>query len=484
MITQPQKPYPQKALLFPRLALGLALLVVGVIIVYTLYQEHGRIEQRERERLATQAKVIDENLARQLDGVYRALEGIRKDLPLWKGNKGLELASLRLRALADAMPGVRTFLIADATGQIVACNWEQLIGRNIRDRDYFQASLNTPDPATLHISPPYKTLLGTFVITTGLMIPGPKGEFAGVVAASLDPEYFTILLGSVLYAPDMWSALAHGDGKLFLRVPESKGLAGLDLARPGTLFTRHIKSGRQATLLTGSVPPAGEQRMMAQRTIKPGNVPMDKPLVVAVSRDMSALYADWRREAFGKGALFGVLVLAMMSALYFYQRRQRKFEAISAGIVEELLQAKEAAVSANGDKSRFLATVAHEFRTPLSILTSSTDILDRYGDRLNRLEIIQQNDRIRTAARRMSDLVDSVLSYNRLAVLSPQNDPVVLDVGKFFWKLAEEVNSICSKGHEFNLTIADDCGTVIIGRGPLSPGRGESVDQCLPLHAG
>lgn len=458
MTTQTQKPHLRKEILFPWLALALALLIMGCYIVYALYREHGRIEQRERERLATQAKVIDENLARQLDGVYRALRGIRKELPL----NGLETTNLHLKALSDAMPGIRTFLIADATGRIVACNWEQVIGRNIGYRDYFQEAFKNPDPATLHISPPYETLLGKFVITTGIAIPGPNGKFAGIVAASLDPEYFDILLGSVLYAPDMWSALTHGDGKQFLMVPERKGMTGLDLATSGSFFSRHRESGRSATVMTGIVSATGEERLMAQRTIKPATIPMDKPLVVAVSRDMSALFADWRSEAYGKAVLYGVLVLAMTLALYFYHRRQHKFEVMSAEVVEELLQAKEAAVRANVDKSRFLSTVAHEFRTPLSILTSSTDILDRYGERLNREERTQQNDRIRNAARRMSDLVDSVLSYNRFASKSLLNDPVMVDVGTFCRDLAEEVKTVCCAGHEFGVAIADDCGTVLL----------------------
>ncbi len=462
MIAQGQKPYRKIDHLFPWLALALVLVVMGGIIVYSLHQEHVRIERREGERLATQARVIDENLNLQLYGVYRALEEIRKGLPSLKGKNARKSASHRLSDMADAMPGVRTFLIADATGNIVASSREQVLGLNIRNRGWFQTPLINKNPDKLYISPPFISLLGNFVITAGLILPGPTGEFNGVVTASLDSDYFNVLLGSVLYTSDMWCALVHGDGKLFLRVPEVKGLVGMDLAKPGTLFTRHIKSGRPATVLTGLIPRDGQTRMMAQRTVRSDNVPMDKPLVVSVSREVSALYKDWRRDVWGKGALFGVLVLATTSALYFYQRRQRKFEALSVDFVEKLLQAKETAVRANIDKSRLLATVAHEFRTPLSILTSSTDILDRYGERLNRIEFTLQNDRIRTAARRMSDLIDSVLSYNRLAITSHHNDPVVLDVRNFFCKLAKEVNVVCGKDHEFTFSISDDCGTILL----------------------
>lgn len=458
MKIQPQNPLRPGYIVIQRLALALALLVVGGIITYSLYQEHERIEQRERERLLAQTRVIDENLARQLDVVYRTLEGIRKELLLWRGRDAIKLANRHLSAMADAMPGFRTFLIVDATGQIIACNRKQIIGQNIRQRDYFQVPFKNPSRSTLYISPPFKTTLGNFVINVGLMIQGPKGEFAGVITASLNQDYFSILLGSVLYAPDMRATLAHGDGKLFLRVPnDGKGLTGLDLASHGD-----IKSGRQATQLPGTVVPADEERLTAQRTIKPGNIPMDKALVVAVSRGLSAMYTNWRREAFVKAVLFGVLALAMTSALYLYQRRQRKFEAISARYLNELLRAKDAALHANEAKSRFLVTAAHEFRTPLSLLTSSTDILDRYGERLSSEERIQQHDHIRNAARQLSGMVDSVLSFNRLDAHSSPNVPVVVDVGIFCKKLAEEVKTACSKGHEFSVSIADDCGIILL----------------------
>lgn len=571
--------------LVPWLVLAIVLLLVSGFFAYSLYQEHGRIGKREWERLDTQAKVIDENLANQLDGLNRALEGILKDIPLWSGKNGRDTANHRLVALSDAMPGIHTFLITDAEGTITAANRGQVIGQNIRHREYFQTPLKNLNSSTLYVSPPFKTVLGNFVINVTRMISGPDGGFVGVVSATLDPKHFKVLLGSVLYASDMWAALGHGDGKLFLMVPELSGMTGQDLDNSGSLFTRHIESGRQATVLAD-----GEERMIAQRTIRPVGVPMDKPLVVAVSRDMSALYADWRQDAFGTVDLLGVLFLTMTLALFFFQQRQRKFEAISAsyeatqrdsaerlklateavglgvwdydletgrltwdasmftifgkdpsrfssadydwrdtvlpedlagtetalqtainggepfntsfricrgdgevriirgvarvqfnetgkpvrviGInediterqqeAEDLRQAKESAVTANAAKSRFLATVAHEFRTPLSLLISSTDILDRYGERLTAEKRTEQNGHIRSAARQMSSLIDSVLSFNRLETGRHQSSPMLLDVERVCRAIAEEVRTVWGSGHKFHVTINADCGTAML----------------------
>ena len=60
-----------------------------------------------------------------------------------------------------------------------------------------------------------KTLLGRIA----------NGDFAGSIAAALEPGYFEVLLQSVLYAPDMWVSLGHADGKVFVTGPGQQAKA-------------------------------------------------------------------------------------------------------------------------------------------------------------------------------------------------------------------------------------------------------------------
>ena len=85
-------------------------------------------------------------------------------------------------------------------------------------------------------------------------------------------------MSSVLYAPDMWDAVSHGDGSLFLMTPARENLHGMNLAQPGSFFTQHRDSGLDATVLTGNVYSAKDVRMMAQRTVRPAKLKMDKPV--------------------------------------------------------------------------------------------------------------------------------------------------------------------------------------------------------------
>ena len=265
------------------LILGIVLLTLGAEIAGDLYKERMRTESREKDRLQALTRVIHDNLAGNLAGVYAVLG----DLCAEVSRRGHEAGrNERLKTLTRAMPGVRTMMIFDAAGIVRAANRPELIGSNFSQRAYFQAVLQRPDALTMYVSPPFRTSLGLFAINVVRMIPGKRGEFSGIVAATLDPEYFRTLLNSVLYTPDMWVNVTHESGLQFMMVPEREGQAGKNLAQPGSFFTLHRDSGRQESFLTGRVLATGDERMMVWHTIRPVDLKPDNALIVAVGRDL------------------------------------------------------------------------------------------------------------------------------------------------------------------------------------------------------
>jgi PAS domain-containing protein len=272
----------------------------------------------------------------------RALESIRRDLPMLKMQKdSTGLINDRLQALVEVMPGVRTLLVYDADATVIASNRKELIGRNFRERDYVKAALQSRNPAVLHLSAPYTTALGAFAMTAVKLIADDRGQVLGMVGVSVDPDYFKTLLHSVIYAPDMRVSITHSDGRLFATVPEQAGRQGADLAQPGSFFTRHRDSGQQETLLTGIAYITGDERMMALRTIQLADLLMDKTLLVSVARDLPAIFAVWRRDAYEKAALFGLLAFIASVGLFLNQRRQRAYaRVVASGEVERQLAAQ------------------------------------------------------------------------------------------------------------------------------------------------
>jgi PAS domain S-box-containing protein len=315
---------------FEWILLGTALLILGALIGFWLHADRVHIETVERDRLQVQARVIDENLSRQLGGVNNALAEIRNDFPLWRDRKRAPAASHQLKVLSAVMPGVRTMLILDAAGSVLAASRDELTGLNFSEREYFKVPRERPDPTVLYVSPPFRTTLNVFAINVVRAVIGSSGEFAGIVSATLDPEYFNVLLRSVLYAPDMRAVLVHWDGRAFLFMPPNERMVGIDLAKPGSFFSRHRDSGEDATLLTSTSIVSGEERLMASRSFRRAGAHMDKPLVIHVSRELAAIYLPWRTQALGYGVFYAVIALAAVLGLHLLQRRRRRLDLAAA----------------------------------------------------------------------------------------------------------------------------------------------------------
>lgn len=127
-----------------------------------------------------------------------------------------------------------------------------------------------------------------------------------------------------------------------------------------------------------------------------------------------------------------------------------------------LQQQNQELAEANQARSRFLKMVAHEFRTPLGLLASSTDILDRYWDRLDQTERSEQNSRIRSAARQLSELTDAIICHNQTE--SGGYVPVLrqVDLAEFCRTVAGEAETVWSNGHTLLLAIDAGCGSAFL----------------------
>lgn len=318
------------------LILALALFVIACVIVYQGYTAHRNLTRQEHQRLQTQVRVIALNIESGLEATNLALVSIINDMRYLREHENLKLANRRLQALTDAMPGIRTMLIIDADGTVAASNRNELIGKNFRSRNYFATPAKDNDPSRLYLSPPFKTVLGSFVINVSRIIPVSNGSFGGIVTAALDPEYFNILLSSVLYAPDMQSTIVHGDGIRFMMLPDQAGQAGIDLTLPGTFFTRHLQTGKPESVMTGKAPNYNTEQVIAMRTVKPQKLSLDKPLYVACSRNLSAVYEHWLSSNLKQALVFVLISLCAGLALALLQQRQKGLS-LQAARAQELI---------------------------------------------------------------------------------------------------------------------------------------------------
>jgi signal transduction histidine kinase len=426
------------------LVFALSTLVLGVYVGSMLYAGYQRIDTEERGRLIAQAVVVEQNIERQMVAVDRSLASTRDDLLLLRKSRGVsrQAVNLRLQAISNAIPGVRTIVIIDADGRSIASNQDQLIGQDFHQGQRFQTARQGGNPAMLYVSAPFRTPLGVYAVSAAKVMRDDGDKIAGVVLAILEPEYFNTLLSSVRYAPDMLSSLIHGDGQIIFRIPDPQGIVGIDLAKPGSLFSQHITSGQPTDVYAGPVASTGEERLTVLHTIRPAAVSLDKPLVIAVSRTLSALFVPWRAEAFKQAGGLAALLLVAALVLTSMQRRKRAFDLISAAQLREIVAAKEKAELADRAKTKFLAAASHDLRQPVQSLIMLLELLK---GQMDSPQVIKAVGRMELALDGLRGLLNSLLDVSRIDAGIVVARMQAMDVSALVHRLCAEYRPLCGQ---------------------------------------
>jgi PAS domain S-box-containing protein len=105
---------------------------------------------------------------------------------------------------------------------------------------------------------------------------------------------------------------------------------------------------------------------------------------------------------------------------------------------EELYRTLETERELNELKSRFVAMVSHEYRTPLTTILSSAELLERYVDQFTEEKRRQHYTRIQSAVHLLTQLVNDVLTISKIEAGKQGFNPSPLDLVKFCRELVEE----------------------------------------------
>lgn len=110
----------------------------------------------------------------------------------------------------------------------------------------------------------------------------------------------------------------------------------------------------------------------------------------------------------------------------------------SKRLANELVLALEKERELNELKSSILSTISHEYRTPLTTILSSTEMLEQYSSQWSEERKQKHFKRIKLAIKHLTNLVNDVLLVNQSEVGRLEFNPVPLNVESFARKLIEE----------------------------------------------
>jgi PAS domain S-box-containing protein len=112
----------------------------------------------------------------------------------------------------------------------------------------------------------------------------------------------------------------------------------------------------------------------------------------------------------------------------------------------ELIEALEHEKMANELKSRFVSMASHEFRTPLSTLFSSVDILEQYIKPAKDSKEKKHFVRIRSSVNHMTEILNDFLSLDRLENGGIRPEPVMFNMNDYAGAIVAQFKGILRKG--------------------------------------
>lgn len=139
--------------------------------------------------------------------------------------------------------------------------------------------------------------------------------------------------------------------------------------------------------------------------------------------------------------------------------RENELRQLNAGLEQRVTERTNELASANrrladalraekelGElRANFVSLVSHEFRTPLEIILTSSDILDRYLDRLPEEKRTHHLQIIHDSVKRMSGMMEDVLLLGKVEAGKLQFQPRAISLSQFSQRVTDEMLS--ATGH-------------------------------------
>lgn len=323
----------------------------------------------------------------------------------------------RLARLAVPLPQIQDIWLIDAEARpLVAAMVYPVPPISLRDREYFRVH-------TAQQRPPYlsEVLRGRVIDVEFFQISwrlrSPEVPFSGVMAVSVQPDYYRDFHGRVARETGLAIALMRDDGAVLVSTPNSDEAAATAAKRASALAEPFAQNPDHGLL---RLVPAGSsvEELVAYRSIA------GYPVKVVAAATTAAVFGEWLLAMAGYLAV-GIPATAGLFFLSLTALRQTESQARALMQLELEAKRREAAESAlrQGQKmeavGRLTGGVAHDFNNLLTVIIGNIDMLmRRLGP--NDARARRSASLAKEGAIRASLLTQRLLAFSRQQPLAPK----------------------------------------------------------------
>lgn len=251
---------------------------------------------RAQEDLDNLARSLSRHAANILKAPDVAMTGMA-DLLKFQ-NPLPERFNAHLIATTRSLPQLREIGVLNAEGNWRYSSLEHLPNHNNSDRAYFARHRDEPSPKMLVSGPIVSRTTGRPSIIVSRRISAAAGEFAGVVVAAIDCDYFSNFYSSFGIGTQGGISLLSTDGTVLARWPVVD--PGRKIADT-SLFQNHLRESPAGSYKITS-PFDGLSKYISYE------LGPEYPVVVTVARSEDQILANWRTDLISDALVAALLV--------------------------------------------------------------------------------------------------------------------------------------------------------------------------------
>jgi diguanylate cyclase (GGDEF)-like protein/PAS domain S-box-containing protein len=307
------------------------LILSGILLVAAITIGTGLIIGQFRERaLSNGARELENTvllLSRHFDQQLGDLEVPLNDLIAQIHAAGVESPAafrrymstpemhLLMKAKVSSPSEIAGINVYDSEGTLINSSVVAVVPAvNIADRAYFRALKSSPEQQQIELV--RSRFSGGVKTVVARKVPGPTGEFLGVVSRAIPPVKFEDFFSSVTLGKDAAISMFHRDGTLLARHPHVDPMIGRKF-NAAPLLAKVLAEGGQQTQRVQS-PVDHQDRLGSAAEL--GHF----PIVVVATTTVSAALADWRAQTRFMVATAALSALAVAFILFVIIRQMTR----------------------------------------------------------------------------------------------------------------------------------------------------------------